>query len=160
MCLETEHTLEIWTDIWSENSPGTETGIRQNIEVICDTLKSALESPSWTMKAQVQILHLYLYFTLLTCELFQAANAVSTVATKLGSTLESKHRNVLLQILITGLNGRTWNGKEKLLKALSSICSSCKYVFFRIFKTKLNLQYRRETADCLHNIKYILESQD
>lgn len=50
---ETEHTLEIWNDIWSEHSPGTETGIRQNIEAICEILKKALESPSWTMKAQV-----------------------------------------------------------------------------------------------------------
>lgn len=50
---ETENTLEVWTEIWSEHSPGTETGIRQNIEVICNILKTALESPSWTMKAQV-----------------------------------------------------------------------------------------------------------
>lgn len=51
---ETEKTLEVWTEIWSEHSPGTETGIRQNIECICDILKTALESPSWTMKAQVR----------------------------------------------------------------------------------------------------------
>lgn len=50
---ETESTIEVWNEIWSENSPGTESGIRQNIEVIYDTLKVALESPSWTMKAQV-----------------------------------------------------------------------------------------------------------
>ncbi|CAG9821949.1 unnamed protein product [Phaedon cochleariae] len=49
---ETEKTLEIWTEIWSEQSPGTETGIRQNLQSICDMLKTALESPSWTMKAQ------------------------------------------------------------------------------------------------------------
>lgn len=50
---ETENTFEVWTEIWSENSPGTETGIRQNLEAICTILKTALESPSWTMKAQV-----------------------------------------------------------------------------------------------------------
>ncbi|RZC32274.1 proteasome-associated protein ECM29 -like [Asbolus verrucosus] len=104
---ETENTLEVWTEIWSEHSPGTETGIRQNIEVICDILKTALESPSWTMKAQ-------------------AASAVSTVASKLGTTMEGKHRNALINILLNGLSGRTWNGKDKLLKALASICSNCK----------------------------------
>ncbi|XP_056640479.1 proteasome adapter and scaffold protein ECM29 [Diorhabda sublineata] len=104
---ETEKTLEIWNEIWSEQSPGTETGIRQNLQNICDILKTALESPSWTMKAQ-------------------AANSVSTVATKLGSTMDAKHRNSLIVILLAGLSGRTWNGKDKLLKALSSICSSCK----------------------------------
>uniref|UniRef100_A0A6P7FNW0 Proteasome-associated protein ECM29 homolog n=1 Tax=Diabrotica virgifera virgifera TaxID=50390 RepID=A0A6P7FNW0_DIAVI len=103
---ETEKTLEIWNEIWSEQSPGTETGIRQNLKNICDILKTALESPSWTMKAQ-------------------AANAVSTVANKLGSSMDAKHRNSLIEILLAGLSGRTWNGKDKLLKALASICSSC-----------------------------------
>lgn len=50
---ETEKTLEVWNEIWSEQSPGTETGIRQNLRNISDMLKTALESPSWTMKAQV-----------------------------------------------------------------------------------------------------------
>ncbi|KAJ8977535.1 hypothetical protein NQ317_010055 [Molorchus minor] len=104
---ETEKTLEVWTEIWSEQSPGTETGIRQNLQNICEMLKTALESPSWTIKAQ-------------------AANAVTTVAHKLGSTMDPTHRNTLINILLTGLSGRTWNGKDKLLKALASICSSCK----------------------------------
>ncbi|CAH0555694.1 unnamed protein product [Brassicogethes aeneus] len=104
---ETQNTLNVWTEIWSEQSPGTETGIRQNIENICEILKSGLESPSWTMKAQ-------------------AANSVSTVASKLGTTMDPKHRNALLQILLIGLPGRTWTGKDKLLKALASICSNCK----------------------------------
>ncbi|KAJ8933932.1 hypothetical protein NQ314_013688 [Rhamnusium bicolor] len=104
---ETEKTLEVWTEIWSEQSPGTETGIRQNLQNICDMLKMALESPSWNMKAQ-------------------AANAVSTIAHKLGTTMDPKHRNALINILLTGLSGRTWNGKDKLLKALASICSNCK----------------------------------
>lgn len=58
---ETEKTLEVWTEIWSEQSPGTETGIRQNLQNICNMLKMALESPSWTMKAQVSIFHDYLF---------------------------------------------------------------------------------------------------
>ncbi|KRT79156.1 HEAT domain-containing protein [Oryctes borbonicus] len=104
---ETENTLEVWNEIWSEHSPGTESGIRHNIEVICDTLKTALESPSWTMKAQ-------------------AASAISTVATKLGSTMDVKHQNSLIKILMAGLGGRTWNGKHKLIQALASICKNCK----------------------------------
>jgi hypothetical protein len=42
--------------------------------------------------------------------------------------MSTDHRNSLIDILVTGLNGRTWNGKENLLKALATICSSCKYV--------------------------------
>ncbi|CAG9861828.1 unnamed protein product [Phyllotreta striolata] len=104
---ETERTLEIWKEIWSEQSPGTETGIRQNLKNICDILTTALESPSWTMKAQ-------------------AANAVSTISAKLGVSMDAEHRNSLISILLAGLSGRTWNGKDRLLKALASICSHCK----------------------------------
>lgn len=104
---ETEATLEVWNEIWSEHSPGTESGIRQNIENICEILKTALESPSWTMKAQ-------------------AANAVGVVAQKLGSTMDKKHLEALISILLNGLSGRTWNGKNKLLLALASICKNCK----------------------------------
>lgn len=104
---ETENTVEIWKDIWAENNSGTESGIRQHIEVLCGILKTGLESPSWTMKAQ-------------------AANGVSTIANKLGATLEVKHRNALIEILLNGLSGRTWNGKDKLLKALASICTGSK----------------------------------
>ncbi|XP_019760174.1 proteasome adapter and scaffold protein ECM29 [Dendroctonus ponderosae] len=104
---ETQHTLDLWVEIWSEHSPGTESGIRHNIEPICEMLKTALESASWTVKAQ-------------------AANAVTTVASKLGSTLKLQHSNALLTILLAGLTGKTWKGKDKLLKALCSICTHCK----------------------------------
>ncbi|KAK5644780.1 hypothetical protein RI129_006080 [Pyrocoelia pectoralis] len=104
---ENENTIALWNEIWSENSPGTEYGIRQNLKLISDVLKTTLESQSWNMKAQ-------------------AATAISTVAVKLGTSLEAKERNALIQILLNGLNGRTWNGKEKLLNALASICSGCK----------------------------------
>jgi hypothetical protein len=59
----------------------------------------------------------------------QAANSVGTVASKIGPVMSMEQRNSLIDILVTGLNGRTWNGKENLLKALSTVCSSCKYVY-------------------------------
>lgn len=102
-----EATIEIWSDLWAEISPGTETGIRQNLSAILDILKTALESASWTTKAQ-------------------AANAVSTVATKLGSTIDDSSREILLNILTNGLQGRTWNGKERLLNALSLLACNSK----------------------------------
>lgn len=40
--------------------------------------------------------------------------------------MDAKHQNSLIKILLTGLSGRTWNGKHKLIQALSSICKSCK----------------------------------
>ncbi|XP_014217029.1 proteasome-associated protein ECM29 homolog [Copidosoma floridanum] len=99
-------TIELWTDLWSEITPGTEAGVRQNLAAITSMLRQALESSSWKTKAQ-------------------AANAVSSLATKLGSTIDEDARNLLLNILVNGLQGRTWNGKEKLLVALSTLsCNS------------------------------------
>nr|CAD7421672.1 unnamed protein product [Timema poppensis] len=56
----------------------------------------------------------------------QAARGVSTVASKMGATLSVVHRDSLIDILMTGLGGRTWTGKENLLKALSTIVTNCK----------------------------------
>ncbi|XP_066994237.2 proteasome adapter and scaffold protein ECM29 isoform X2 [Anabrus simplex] len=100
-------SVEIWEDVWTEATPGTESGIRQNLPEICSVLKDALESPSWTMKAQ-------------------AARAVATVASKVGTTMNQASRQELVSVLLNGLSGRTWNGKENLLQALASVCTGCK----------------------------------
>nr|CAD7576131.1 unnamed protein product [Timema californicum] len=102
-----DSSVGVWEEIWHELTPGTESGIRQNVSGICELLKTALESPSWTMKAQ-------------------AARGVSMVASKMGATLSVVHRDSLIDILMTGLGGRTWTGKENLLKALSTIVTNCK----------------------------------
>jgi len=44
-----------YDNFYFTNLTGTESGIRNNIEPICDMLKKALESPSWTLKAQVSL---------------------------------------------------------------------------------------------------------
>lgn len=102
-----QKTVELWTELWSEITPGMEAGLRQNLAAITSTLNTALESSSWTTKAQ-------------------AANAVSTVATKLGATIDEEARNSLLNILLNGLQGRTWEGKQRLLNALDTLACNSK----------------------------------
>ncbi|KAL0121628.1 hypothetical protein PUN28_006856 [Cardiocondyla obscurior] len=102
-----ESTVELWTDFWNEITPGTEAGIVQNLRAITDILHKALESASWTTKVQ-------------------AANAVHTVALKLGPNIDTEARNTLLKILTDGLRGRTWNGKERLLNALAMLACNSK----------------------------------
>nr|CAD7460685.1 unnamed protein product [Timema tahoe] len=116
-----DSSVGVWEEIWHELTPGTESGIRQNVSGICELLKTALESPSWTMKAQVAVVVVML---LLLGP--QAARGVSTVASKMGAALSVGHRDSLIDILMTGLGGRTWTGKENLLKALSTIVTNCK----------------------------------
>lgn len=96
-----------WEDVWNEITPGTEAGIRLYLPEIVDLLSTCLQSQLWSVKAQ-------------------AARAIATVADKLGSQLGPPHLAALLSAVTDGLSGRTWKGKEALLKALSTICTSCK----------------------------------
>lgn len=137
-----EATIEVWSDLWSEISPGTETGIRQNLSAILDILKTALESASWTTKAQ-------------------AANAVSTVATKLGSTIDDSSREILLNILTNGLQGRTWNGKERLLNALSLLACNSKEALSKDSKLTeevLGILYKESKKEALEYRRHALKA--
>ncbi|XP_044754481.1 proteasome adapter and scaffold protein ECM29 [Coccinella septempunctata] len=104
---DTMSTLQIWEDLWSDNTVGTESGIKQYLQNHISTIKLALEMSYWSTKAQ-------------------AANAITTLANKIGSNLDMNNLTSLIDILLNNLKGRTWNGKEKLLKALASICTNCK----------------------------------
>ncbi|KAJ8667078.1 hypothetical protein QAD02_008740 [Eretmocerus hayati] len=151
---ETDKTVELWTELWSEITPGTEAGIRQNLGPITIYLNTALESASWTTKAQ-------------------AANAVSTVATKLGSTIDEDARNSLLNILVNGLQGRTWNGKYRLLEALATLASNSKEsvntnaklketiieTLYRESK-KENVEYRRHALKAFTEVLHELDEDE
>ena len=71
---------------------GTEGGIRLYLTEIITITKEGLSSQSWPRKAQ-------------------AARAMATVATKLGSKLQPPQLGLVLSALLDGLQGRTWDGK-------------------------------------------------
>ncbi|CAK9831680.1 Proteasome adapter and scaffold protein ECM29 [Anthophora retusa] len=107
---ENESMVELWIDLWNEITPGTEAGIKQNVEPITNILRLSLESSSWNAKAQ-------------------AANAVHTLSEKLGSNIDPNVRNTLLKVLTDGLRGRTWDGKDRLLNALATLtCNSKEFL--------------------------------
>lgn len=97
----------LWEEIWLENTPGTEAGIRLYLDEIVSITWPALTSQSWTMKAQ-------------------AAVTISAIAQKLGSSLSQPYLGQLLGALVSGLAGRTWTGKEALLSAVSCVCIKCR----------------------------------
>ena len=100
---EKSEAFETWEEVWSEGTPGTEGGIRLFLTEIVSLLSLAIESPQWKVKAQ-------------------SARAIGTVAQKLGEKIPPKEQKVLFALLLNGLAGRTWNGKEDLLVALSDVC--------------------------------------
>lgn len=93
---------EIWEEIWSDNTPGTESGVRLYLTEIIAICEQALQSSTWAMKAQ-------------------AGRALSTVSEKLGSSLNDALVLSLVTLLVNSLQGRTWNGKESLVTALSNV---------------------------------------
>ncbi|CAL7951979.1 unnamed protein product [Xylocopa violacea] len=104
---ENETIVDLWTELWNDITPGTEAGIKQNVESITNILRTSLESSSWNTKAQ-------------------AANAVHTLAQKLGDDIDPTVRNTLIKILTEGLRGRTWDGKDRLLNAVATLACNSK----------------------------------
>lgn len=100
---ENKANIELWRDLWNEITPG-DAGIRMNLSVIIPKLEASLNDASWLRKTQ-------------------AANAINTVAIRLAQqSLEEGDRLRLIDILLRGLHGRTFQGKERLLQALAALC--------------------------------------
>ncbi|XP_068278547.1 proteasome adapter and scaffold protein ECM29 isoform X3 [Nyctibius grandis] len=95
----------LWTEVWQENVPGTQGGIRLYMQELITVTQKALQSQSWKMKAQ-------------------GAAAMASIAKQTGS-LVPPHLGIVLSALLPGLPGRTWTGKEELLKAIASVVSAC-----------------------------------
>lgn len=101
--------VEIWEEIWSDNTPGTESGVRLYLNEIILICEQALQSSNWAMKAQ-------------------AGRALSTMSQKLGSSMNNDLVTSLITLLISSLQGRTWIGKESLVTALSNVAMHTKSI--------------------------------
>ncbi|XP_076034919.1 proteasome adapter and scaffold protein ECM29-like isoform X2 [Oratosquilla oratoria] len=113
------HGAEVWEEIWSENTPGTEAGVRLYLVEILAIAELALQSSNWDMKAQ-------------------GARALSTVSEKLGTSLSNSQVSALITLLLTGLHGRTWTGKGALVTALSNVCVHTKSTLPDLKQTETN----------------------
>ncbi|XP_056628052.1 proteasome adapter and scaffold protein ECM29 isoform X2 [Triplophysa dalaica] len=96
----------LWTEVWQEHVPGSFGGIRLYMTELIAITQRALQSQSWKMKAQ-------------------GAGAMSTIAKQQTGSLVAPHLGMVLSALLQGLAGRTWDGKEELLKAVGSVVSKC-----------------------------------
>ncbi|XP_030852041.1 proteasome adapter and scaffold protein ECM29-like [Strongylocentrotus purpuratus] len=139
----------MWEGVWLDTTPGTEGGIRLYLPEIVTITQEGLASTSWPRKAQ-------------------AARSMGTVATKLGAKLQPPQLGLLLGALLEGLQGRTWDGKDELLKAISTVCISCKTalqmeiekqpsmdtVLNALFKEsrKERVDYKMAALDCLASV--------
>ncbi|XP_050429969.1 proteasome adapter and scaffold protein ECM29 [Adelges cooleyi] len=90
---------EIWKELWEDNVHNTESVLSRHLDSLYEFLGDAIKSSSWAMKSQ-------------------AARSIGDAADKLGRSLSEEHRNKFIETIKTGLQGRTWDGKEYLLEAL------------------------------------------
>lgn len=102
---ETAQLIQSWEELWMDIVPGTEAGLRMYSSDIIGYLQRAITSSSWKLKSQ-------------------SAAAIGSMASSLKSNLNPNQRATLLRILLDGLTGRTWEGKEHLLHALASLVTA------------------------------------
>lgn len=85
---ENSSSVEAWKELWNDVSVG-DAGIRLNIDQIVQMLEKSLADSSWSTKSQ-------------------AANAINTIATRLGKTLGNAERNILVIAILQNMVGRTY----------------------------------------------------
>ncbi|KAJ3082397.1 hypothetical protein HK102_001737 [Quaeritorhiza haematococci] len=100
-----------WKDAWEETTAGSSSGaVKMYLPEIMRLVEALLkESPSWTIKRQV--------------------GAALSDAAKLVEGAFLPYMDAALPMLIEGLAGRTWEGKEAVLDALITVCVTCKEYF-------------------------------
>ncbi|XP_063074333.1 proteasome adapter and scaffold protein ECM29 [Engraulis encrasicolus] len=104
---QTEHTqASLWGEVWQDHVPGNFGGIRLYMTELIAINQKALQSQSWKMKAQ-------------------GAAAMATIAKQQTGSLVPPYLGMVLTALVQGLAGRTWTGKEELLKAIASVMVKC-----------------------------------
>uniref|UniRef100_A0A0D9XNV0 Uncharacterized protein n=1 Tax=Leersia perrieri TaxID=77586 RepID=A0A0D9XNV0_9ORYZ len=92
---------ELWEDIPSNERVTLQLYLPEIISLLCDCMSSS----SWAGKRK-------------------SAKAIKKLCDALGESL-SVHQNNILKSLLKELPGRFWEGKDAILDALSSLCSSC-----------------------------------
>ncbi|KAF9155982.1 hypothetical protein BG015_007778 [Linnemannia schmuckeri] len=131
---------EVWKEVWEEHTTGATSAVKLYADEIVQLLSKQLTSASWNAKKQSAI----------------ALKAVSDVMEL------TKYMDTVLPLVLDGLTGRTWDGKEHVVNLLPSMALSSKAYFndkasklqeiakvlFRESK-KVNKQYKRYAIDAL-----------
>merc|ERR1719300_269731 len=73
---------------------------------------------------------------------------MGTIATKLGGTIHEGVQKKLIELLLSGLEGRTWNGKECLLRSLSDIASSAPDLMLKNMKEESDIMVKMLIKEC------------
>ena len=98
-----EEIAKLFKEVFDELATG---GPRQYLTEIVKYITTVMESQSWTLKKQGGL-------------------TIKDLAEAVGSDIEP-HLATILKLLVDGIPGRVWKGKESLLAALSAVCAASK----------------------------------
>jgi proteasome component ECM29 len=96
--------------LWDDNTPGVEGGVKLYADEIVELALPCLQDRSWDIKKQ-------------------GAVCIAVVAEKAYANTLRKDLPRIIDTLVGGLHGRTWEGKESVARALASVCVSCEQEF-------------------------------
>eukprot|EP00794_Sanderia_malayensis_P008163 gene8163-9036_t len=127
-----KNAKEIWEEVWNNSTPGTQSGIKLYLNEIFETVSPVLSSQSWTLKSQ-------------------AAQSIGAVADSLGTSLTQPYLGGFLSSLLKATPGRIWDGKEQVLKSLSSICVNCRDEIEKSFLSSTPCPEINQIVDAMMN---------
>ena len=93
-----DHTKEVFEETWNENAGGSRAVLLYLREIISLT-SQYLESPRWSVK-------------------HTSAFAIAAVIDSVGSTTSAAHAGLIWPALQKAVSGKTWEGKEVILRAV------------------------------------------
>ncbi|KAK9692274.1 hypothetical protein RND81_09G253100 [Saponaria officinalis] len=100
-----KHVSGLFEELWEENTSGDNVTLQLYLGEIVSLITESFMSSSWSSKKK-------------------AAQAITKLSETLRESL-STHCQVLLNLLLKEIPGRLWEGKDALLPALASLCTSC-----------------------------------
>ena len=93
-----DHTKEVYEETWNDNAGGSRAVLLYLREIVSLALQY-LGSPRWSVK-------------------HTSAFAIAAVIDSAGSTITAAHANLIWPALEKAVSGKTWEGKEVILKAV------------------------------------------
>jgi proteasome component ECM29 len=96
---------ECWKTVWQEMAGGKEAGMRLYCREICETAASELQAEHWARRKR-------------------AGRALQQMAEGLGATV-SEQLPLVVPPLVALVQGKVWDGKLEVIRALCSILSVC-----------------------------------
>ncbi|XP_020113729.1 proteasome-associated protein ECM29 homolog isoform X2 [Ananas comosus] len=125
---------ELWDEISSSERVTLQLYLGETISLICECISSS----SWASKRK-------------------SAKAIRKLSDTLGESLSSFHQS-LLKCLLKELPGRFWEGKDAILHALASLCSSCHEAISAEDPAAPNVVITAISAACAKKIKSYREA--